>query len=225
MEAAVGGKCAKSVNFRHLLVTLIVLFITQPLFVDTGVLTSSLLNLVLIVSLAVAATSVRGASAMRTIVYSIGSIAFLSSWVAIIWVGHFWLQLIVFASYLSFFGLVCASVLGHVLDGSEVNTNKLYAVCCVYLLAGIAWAFLYAITEMISPGSFRFPVDNDPAGMMQRLIYFSLVTLTTLGYGDISPISQFARTVAALEAIFGQAYLAVLVARVVGWHVPGRKHR
>ncbi len=209
----------KTANFSRLLGTLVVLFVAQPLVVYTGMFASSLVNLTLIVALAVATTSVSGKTTVRAAVYSMGMVAFLSSWASII-LGLPWLELIVYVSYLAFFGVVCANVLGHVLDGSEINANKLYAVCCVYLLAGIAWAFLYGVVEILAPGSFNLPAtDGNPTRFIQPMIYFSLVTLTTLGYGDIVPVSEFARTVASLEAIFGQAYLAVLVARLMGWRL------
>ncbi len=213
----------EEVNFLRLLVVLVVLFVVHPLISGTGVLSSSLVNLLFIAAVAIAATSVPGRRVVRSTVYSTGAVAFLSSWAAILW-GQTWVELVVYGSYLGFFTLVCANVLGHVFRGGEVDTNKLYAVCCVYLLAGIAWAFLYALIETSAPGSFH--LADGVVGSRDRisqLIYFSLVTLTTLGYGDIVPISGFARTTASLEAIFGQAYLAVLVARLIGLRLSSKR--
>ena len=218
-----GANGKRRINFLRLLIVLLVLFLSQPLVAGTGAIASSLLNLVFVVVLAVAAASVSARLWVRAVVIGVGAVAFVSSWVAVFWV-QARIEILVYGSYLAFFTLVCANVLGHVFDRTAVDANKLYAVCCVYLLAGIAWAFLYAITEALVPGSFDLSKFADvPTGRMQHLIYFSLVTLTTLGYGDIAPVSGFAQTSAALEAIFGQAYLAVLVARLVGWRASATK--
>jgi hypothetical protein len=86
------------------------------------------------------------------------------------------------------------------------------------------WAHVFSIVENVSPGSFadNSIEANAAAGpepmrdQADRFTYFSFVTLTTLGYGDITPLSRSARNLTALEAIFGQLYLAVLIARLVG---------
>ena len=67
--------------------------------------------------------------------------------------------------------------------------------------------------ELWSPGAFALAADSDP---VTELLYFSLVTITTLGYGDISPVAPFARISAGFEAAMGTLYIAVLVARIVG---------
>ncbi len=90
-----------------------------------------------------------------------------------------------------------------------------------YLLAGASWANVYALTELLLPGSFnmsqQFAADlPDWHGRAAVFDYFSLVTLTTMGYGDITPARAPATLFATLEAIFGQFYIAILVAQLVG---------
>ena len=87
-----------------------------------------------------------------------------------------------------------------------------------FLLLGLCWAFIYALIEVLNPGSFSV-ASITTAGSSSAYTYFSFVTLTTLGYGDISPVAQVARSFAILEAITGQMYLAVLVARLVGTQI------
>ena len=217
----------RPVSFLRLLLAMLALFLIQPLITGTGRLSSVLLNTALIVVLATAAASISAKKIMRLAVYGSGVVAAVASAVGPFWApAPGWLELTIYGSYLVFFTLVCANVLGHVLEGGAVDANKLYGVCCVYFLAGVAWAFLYAITDTLAPGSFTYPAAVDVANRrMPQLIYFSLVTLTTLGYGDVAPVSPFAQTAAALEAIFGQAYLAVLVARLVGMRSPGDTER
>jgi voltage-gated potassium channel len=117
-------------------------------------------------------------------------------------------------------GLFSISILGYVLRGGRVTGDKIYAAICVYLLAGYAWAFAYALLEQFYPGSFSGTSGiEDNAARVMRMRYFSFVTLTTVGYGDIVPRSAAARTFATLEAVVGQIYLTVLVARLVGLHI------
>ena len=95
---------------------------------------------------------------------------------------------------------------------------------CGYLLLGIIWSLLYCATEMASPGSFVMSVpgqDHRAAAPLDRsdLSYYSFITLATVGYGDVTPTTQLARTLAWTEAITGQFYLAILVAGLVGFKV------
>lgn len=113
--------------------------------------------------------------------------------------------------------LVVGLLLAHVLKSERVNKEKIFAALSVYLLIGFIWALLFAIVEFLLPGSFRLTGDQvaDPGVR----VYYSFVTLTTLGYGDIVPIAPVARSLAIVEALIGQLYLAVLVARLVGLYI------
>jgi voltage-gated potassium channel len=99
-----------------------------------------------------------------------------------------------------------------------VDTEHLYAALSAYLLAGIFLGHFYWVLEQIWPGSFT------PAGDFSRVsaIYFSFVTLATLGYGDIVPRTDVARGLAIVEGVGGQLFLAVLVARLVSLYARGK---
>jgi hypothetical protein len=89
-----------------------------------------------------------------------------------------------------------------------------------YLFLGLGWAVLYSMIEGFRPGSFEISPKLVTGGEVARplphvLTYFSFVTLTTVGYGDISPVSPASRTLACMEAVTGQFYLAVIVAGLV----------
>ena len=86
---------------------------------------------------------------------------------------------------------------------------------CVYLLLGVLWGPLLALTHAIAPAWFRLtsPVDRLQIG---EFLYFSFVTLTTVGHGDITPAHPLVKTTAYLEAVTGQLYIAVLIASLVG---------
>jgi hypothetical protein len=120
-----------------------------------------------------------------------------------------------------FFIFTACLLLGDVLRKGAVTADKIYGALCVYLLIGLTWGFMFLTLEGVQPGSFSLGqgqpsgIETDPA----TLVYFSFVTLSTVGYGDITPLSPPARSFAFMEAIIGQIYLAVLVARLVGLHI------
>jgi Ion channel len=110
--------------------------------------------------------------------------------------------------------ILAASVLGE----GRVDAERIAAALCVYLLAGIGFGGIFATLEATASGSFSSPAPIDLGGA----VYFSFVTLATLGYGDIVPVSSAARALAVLEAVFGQLYLAVLIARLVSLYARER---
>ncbi|NNE17216.1 MAG: two pore domain potassium channel family protein [Myxococcales bacterium] len=102
----------------------------------------------------------------------------------------------------------------------KVTTNMIFGAVIAYLLAAIAFSFVYEAIELQQPGSFSgLPDGAGPLALGDALLYFSLVSLTTVGYGDILPVSALARPLAVLEGAFGTLYLAVVIARLVGLHI------
>ena len=115
-------------------------------------------------------------------------------------------------------------MLKFILQQTRISTDTVFAALCVYLLAGIIWAIVYSLLGQVQPGAFSYEhaeVHQVRFGSERTslAIYFSFVTMTTLGYGDIAPVSTAARSLATLQAIFGQFYLTVLVAWLVGLHI------
>jgi hypothetical protein len=127
----------------------------------------------------------------------------------------------------AFLGYAIFVMLRLILTGHQVTYNTVFASLCIYLLLGVLWAHGFALIDHLDPAAFRSTATSqDPAPLLRigeggstAVLYFSFCTLTTLGYGDIVPVSPMARTLASLEAITGQLYLAVLVARLVGLHI------
>jgi len=128
-------------------------------------------------------------------------------------------------SWLLFFAFITWHELRAVLRQREVTSETICMSISVYLLMGLTWGFLYSLIYQLQPHAFSFPSSDvlttglptekrEPVFMV--LIYFSLVTLTTIGYGDISPVTMKARYAAIAEGVTGQFYLAILVARLVG---------
>ncbi len=96
-----------------------------------------------------------------------------------------------------------------------VTRDTLLGALAVYLLIGITSTVLYELIEVLAPGSFTNIQGLSPAQLFAELNYFSLVTLTTLGYGDIAPVAATARMLAALEAIVGQFFVAAVVGLLI----------
>jgi len=116
-------------------------------------------------------------------------------------------------------GAVPVIVLRDVLTAPRVTGSTIVGAVNAYLLMGIGWGLLFTVIETLAPGSFRFA--GDATGKITDLYYFSFTTLTTLGYGDMTPVSVPARSMAIAEALAGQLYLVVLVARLVSVHASG----
>jgi voltage-gated potassium channel len=127
----------------------------------------------------------------------------------------------------SFLGYTVVMILAFLFREQRVTFNLICASLCVYLLLGVLWAIVYSLLDVLEPESFRLAFAQGQDGQQMRFgaeqsifpLYYSLVTMTTLGYGDIVPMSPSARMFAAVEALMGQLYLAVLVARLVGLHI------
>lgn len=99
---------------------------------------------------------------------------------------------------------------------AHITLNHLVGASCIYLLLGIIWAILYSNLYYISPGSFTGLSDIATKLHFPEFMYYSYVTLTTLGFGDITPISPVAKTLSFMQAIVGQLYLTIMVAGLVG---------
>lgn len=113
-------------------------------------------------------------------------------------------------------GVVFGSTLRAVLGAQRVTRDTLFGSVAAYLLLGLIFAQVFTLIELASPGAFRIPDALSGYVLGEELTYYSLVTITTLGYGDIMPVAPLARNLAAIEAMVGQLYVAILVARLVG---------
>lgn len=149
------------------------------------------------------------------------AVSIVSTWFLLVFPSH-WTVLIAHSCIILLVGFFSFTILGYVLRSGRVTSDRIFAAICVFMLIGYAWTFAYALLEELEPGSFTSPNSLRPQDYISRVMqlrYFSFMTLTTVGYGDIVPRSPLARTFAMLEAVMGQFYLAVLVARLVGLHI------
>ncbi len=130
----------------------------------------------------------------------------------------------------TFFTYITILISGFLLRQERVSTDMILGAINVYLLLAIIFMFLHAFAEILRPGSYLYQGETLAAALrgnaeiqsLAFLLYFSLVTLTTLGYGDIAPAMPAARTLCSLEAVIGQLFVAVFIARMVAIHIGQR---
>lgn len=131
------------------------------------------------------------------------------------------LELVVHVGAVLFFAGAVAAVLRRLVERRVVRIDDILGTLCGYLLAAIAWANLYAAIELTAPGAFALtgPIQAEIGNWFGReatFTYYSLSTMTTIGYGDITPLAPAARSASVLQGVFGQFYIAVIVAQLVG---------
>jgi hypothetical protein len=116
---------------------------------------------------------------------------------------------------LLFCALLLVVVSERVLRAGAITVHRILGAVAVYLLIGVIWAQAYALVAHADPAAFAHPVPHEPHDLAP-LLYYSFATLTTVGYGDVLAVHPLARSLAMLEAVIGQLYSAILVARLVG---------
>ena len=107
----------------------------------------------------------------------------------------------------------------------RITADTINGAVCVYLLLGLGWSHAYALLEAVQPGSFTIAAEmaETTGHAFQRFIGYSFVTLTTLGYGNVVPLTPRGESLAIAEAIAGQLYITVLLARFVAMEIAGRR--
>lgn len=123
-----------------------------------------------------------------------------------------------------FLGHAMIVVARYVFTAKRISWNTVSAALCIYLLFGIGYGLFYCILFVLDPASFSLSIRHEAPGVFESenlitAIYYSLVTMTTLGYGDVIPTTPVTRMAAAVQALLGQLYVVVIVARLVGIQV------
>ena len=135
------------------------------------------------------------------------------------------MKLIALADVFIFFVISIALAVRHLFQEGPITLNRLMGGICIYILLGMCWSIIYMYLIWWQPDAFAGAVLDTPDNpVFWDMIYFSFVTLTTLGYGDITPAEPVARALAYTEAVVGQLYIAILIGTLVG-NIAGRsKH-
>src|SRR6266487_3099902 len=213
---------AREYRWRHLalLISILLLFVVAPFVahLHDGILVMNVISAAVLVAGSYALSERKHLFAIAIVLSAITIIgtglllAFRQSWALLI--SHSSVVVLV-----AFFSL---TILSYVLGSGRVTSDKIFAAICVYMLLGYGWTFVYSILLELEPQSFIATNEvarNDYVDRILQLRYFSFMTLTTVGYGDIVPRSPAARTMTILEAVMGQFYLVALVGCLVGLHI------
>jgi len=140
---------------------------------------------------------------------------------AAIWLNQLWPRaypaLTFILPEMAFLVVVTASLLRFILRAKRVGAEVLCAGISVYLILGLLWSLAYTLVAQVSPNAFSFSIPSETAATMSGFtsLYFSFITLATLGYGDITPTTNVARMLAMLEAMTGTLFVGVMIARLV----------
>lgn len=201
-------------GFKYLLFFLLLYLVGSP-FLDPYPSVAILVHLSLSVTLFVAVYTVQKQQQRRSV-----AMILLLALLVLYWLGIY--DVIRFSrlgSYLLlviYFALLIYSYAMQLARFQKVTLNVLYATLCLYLILGLFWGSLYTLLYELSPGAYSGALLDKVQGSLPHVFnYFSMVTLTTLGYGDITPQTQGAAALCQMEAIAGQFFTAVIVAWLV----------
>lgn len=207
------------VDSDHSLAALLVFLIIYGFFVyplagaDGRTTTLAACSFSMVLVLGVLATTKHQGARLGMVV--LAALSFTSHWL------HFFVRehvvhIVSAAAAALFFIALAALITARVFRSGDITVFRIYGAIAVYLLIGILWGELYILVYLLQPGSFYFdPSTQYGEPPISELIYFSFTTLTTVGFGDIVPVHPIARSMATLEALVGQLYPAVLLARLV----------
>jgi hypothetical protein len=214
----------KDVTLTSLLVFLLMyIFFLYPLGQVGSFLplTSGLFSLILISG----AITVSRHRVFKTLVFSWGVLA-----IVFLWVKHlFPYQIFVFVADglgLFFLILLVFLILGQVLREGETTSQRVMGGVAAYLILGLTWYLAYHLVALGFPGAFSIQgssLSGDRSFLSSQLFYFSFVTLTTIGYGDIVAVHPLARMLVILEGVTGQLFPVILIARLVSLQVQARR--
>ncbi len=218
---ALTQSCFKD-RFLFLLISILCLLIFTPVF--QGFVGVRILMNAFITAILISGTY----AASKKIYITITAASLALPMLVSIWISHFVdIPFLVFVGDcfgITFIAFLVVVILSFIFREKQVTVNVIYGSIVVYLLIAIMWSFVYSVLESIHPGSFATGEGQIEVG--RRLyIYYSFVTITTLGYGDITPTTDLANSFSFLEAVTGQLYIAILIARLVGIQIAQSMNR
>jgi len=197
--------------------SIVALLVVYPYF-HNGRLAGLILNTMFTLTVASAFLSRKGHWLTRLLILGLGVVWLSGRW------GQGWtgrgskLDLVSLGGLVAFCLLLIGVQLTMIVRSKKVDADTLFRAVNGYLLIGFAWSGLYQMVTLVDGGSILvggIPITETPRDLWSSLMYFSFVTLTTLGYGDIVPNSAHAQSLATLEAVIGQLYIAMLIARLI----------
>jgi hypothetical protein len=220
MTAHEGKLLSLDLNLKHLalIIVLLALLLSRPLI------PSSIADSVVLLTMIFSAW-LAGGNSRRALIAAIGAGLASIAVVTFDIVAHYHVRdfvrqpagFAVAATILLLLFYSGAVILHSLVKVERVFVNEILGAFNMYLIMGFAWSYAYGLVELWAPGSFQWPDSESSLGL--QLTYFSFVTLTTVGFGDVLPVSSTAKMLVILEAIIGQFYVAVVVAYLVSMYI------
>lgn len=206
-------------NFKWLLLALVVLLIGVPIADDFDLIDRPIARAFFFsVLLGIGVFSLRGSGRPFTLAMVFVVVGVITN-IAATRTSSIWL---IYGSFLSIMGFLLTAIFftfKKVATDTEISVNRIVGAIAVYLLLGVLWAVAYTLVELSWTNSFTGFDVGAGAQWDSEWLYFSFVTMTTLGYGNIAPESAIARVLAYMQAVFGQFYIAILVAGLVSAYI------
>jgi hypothetical protein len=204
---------SKQRHYLYLLIAILVQLLVYPFLEGVeykGVILNILSTFVLVTAVYVIGF---GRKQLITAI-GLGGFAFAGIWYVLFIEPRYYLAILSVTCRISFDVYVISLILISLFRAKQVTSNTIYGAVSVYLLIGTMFSIFYNIIETLMPGSFFIGETRS-----LDFVFFSFTTLTTLGYGDITPVSAYARTATSLQAIIGVLYTAILISRFVGIYI------
>ncbi len=142
---------------------------------------------------------------------------------AVTGVGYVFVLGMLFQAALHAFVIVC--LFRYVLRDEIMTLDELFAAGSLYAMLAFVFAYLYSIVEYLSPGAFYINTSNNPDGVFSwfEMLYFSFTCLTSVGFGEITPVSDHARSLVMIQQLIGVLYLAIVISRLITLHSKSSK--
>jgi hypothetical protein len=199
----------------YLLLSLIVLILLYPYF-EEGIFGRVSLTILFSLVLLGGAFILRRNSPALALRTGLALLGITLQWTAL-WHENATVLLLSAIAFAAFLALTFVEVFGYIVRRGPITADKLHGALAGYVMLALFWAFLYAILERLSPGSFGpNRIEVGQPGAFFQLIYFSLTTLTTTGFGDIVPLTNHARSLVMIEEFAGLFFVGVVIARLAG---------
>ena len=203
-------------NIVLLLALIVIIFIMPTISTKDNFLNSILLGTIVISGLFAADFS----KAAFRILFSIGSLVLVVTALNVVFSEIRGLKILTFLLNTLFFILVTFALVSHVARARKVYGSTLLCAINSYLLIGLTLSILAMTLDLFNPGSFS-QIDPIEDGF-STFVYYGFVTLSTLGYGDITPNTEVARSLSIFTALFGQLYLVIIMALIIGKYLKGK---
>jgi voltage-gated potassium channel len=221
---SIHGFLKKQGKLFYLCIVLFLLLLIHPYFEKTAF-EEAILSILL--TLILASTMYALSNSRKTFIWSL---VLGAPWIASMWFDYFSpleLSLITHSFGILFYGYIIVILIRHIMNIHTITKDEIYGGIAVYLLIGMAFSAVYSVVNMNDANSFYVsPIEKMPeVGDWSDFLYFSFTTLTTLGYGDILPITPVAKSLVNIESIIGVLYVAVMIARLVGIHTTNQRQR